>query len=212
MKHFGGSDFLELDKQYRTNLINSAPGAKGVYLVGTRNGDSGVSNLAVFNSVFHVGANPPYLGMVVRPDSVDRHTWQNIQKTGFYTLNQVSGAMVKQAHQTSARYEEEVSEFEAVGLEEAYLLDFAAPYVGESAVKFGLKLTEFHRVEANGTIVVIGEVQHLWVAEGALQEDGFVDIGLVGATASAGLDAYYGLEKIGRLSYAKKDKDPQWLK
>lgn len=211
MKHFGESDFVEFEKQYRTNLINSAPGAKGVYLVGTRNMELGISNLAVFNSVFHVGANPPYLGMVVRPDSVDRHTWQNIQQTGFYTLNQVSGAMVKQAHQTSARYEAEVSEFEAVGLKEEFLMDFAAPYVGESAVKFGLKLTEFHRVEANGTIVVIGEIQHLWVAEGALQEDGFVDIGLLGAAASAGLDAYFGLEKIGRLSYAKKDKEPKWL-
>ena len=152
------------------------------------------------------------MGMVIRPDSVDRHTWQNIQSTGFYTINQVSEAMAKQAHQTSARYEAEVSEFEAVGLAAEERNEFIAPYVKESAVAFGLKLAEYHRVEANGTIVVIGEVQHMYVYDDALQEDGFVALENVNAIGCVGLDAYYKITPIGRLPYAKKDKDPDWIK
>ncbi len=210
LKYFSVADILAMEKQYRTNLINSAPGVKGVYLIGTKSG-AGQMNLAIFNSVFHVGANPPYLGMIIRPDSVDRHTWQNILNTGFYTINQVSEAVVKQAHQTSARYESEVSEFEAVGLAAEERNGFIAPYVKDSAVAFGLKLAEFHRIEANGTIIVIGEVQHMYVQEQALQEDGFVALENVNAIGCVGLDAYYKIAPLGRLPYAKKDKNPDWI-
>ncbi|MEY3861439.1 MAG: hypothetical protein RIS50_1720, partial [Bacteroidota bacterium] len=137
MKVFRRSDFEQMDKRYRTQLINSMPGIKALNLVGTR-GDDGAENVAVFNSIFHVGANPPYLGMVVRPDSVDRHTWQNILATGSYTLNSVSNAMYQQAHQTSARYEKSQSEFLATGLTAEYREGVLAPFVGESAVKIGL--------------------------------------------------------------------------
>lgn len=88
LRIYRSEDFAQMDKRYRTQLVNSMPGIKALNLVGTRDAN-GQENLAVFNSIFHVGANPPYLGMVVRPDSVDRHTWQNIQATGSYTLNAV---------------------------------------------------------------------------------------------------------------------------
>jgi flavin reductase (DIM6/NTAB) family NADH-FMN oxidoreductase RutF len=112
-------DFAGMDQRFRTQLINSMPGVKALNLVGTRDAE-GRENLAIFNSIFHVGANPPYLGMVVRPDSVDRHTWQNIQATGSYTLNAVGADFYRKAHQTSARYNNQTSEFDAVGLNPEY--------------------------------------------------------------------------------------------
>ncbi len=90
LRIYRSEDFAQMDKRDRTQLVKSMPGIKALNLVGTRDAN-GQENLAVFNSIFHVGANPPYLGMVVRPDSVDRHTWQNIQATGSYTLNAVGG-------------------------------------------------------------------------------------------------------------------------
>jgi len=168
-------DFSEMEQRFRAQLINSMPGIKALNLVGTR-GEDGTENLAVFNSIFHVGANPPYLGMVIRPDSVDRHTWQNIQSTGSYTLNSVGEEIYRQAHQTSARYERGISEFDAVALNSQYKDGILAPFVAESAIKIGLELQEFHRVECNGTLIVIGKVVYVEIEDALITNDGSVDL------------------------------------
>ena len=203
-------DFTGMDQRFRTQLINSMPGVKALNLVGTRDAE-GRENLAIFNSIFHVGANPPYLGMVVRPDSVDRHTWQNIQATGSYTLNAVGADFYAKAHQTSARYDNQTSEFDAVGLNPEYRAGVIAPFVGESAIKIGLELQEFQRVECNGTLIVIGKVVYVEINQALITEDGSVDLVKAQSVGSIGLDGYVDLSWIDRLSYAKPDREPTTL-
>jgi len=94
---FRASDFERMEKQFRTNLINSLSGFKSVCLVGTQNKD-GITNLAIFSQVFHIGANPALMGMLVRPDSVRRDTLTNLQETGYFTLNHIRANFFKQAH------------------------------------------------------------------------------------------------------------------
>ena len=199
-----------MDQRFRTQLINSMPGVKALNLVGTRDAE-GRENLAIFNSIFHVGANPPYLGMVVRPDSVDRHTWQNIQATGSYTLNAVGADFYAKAHQTSARYDNQTSEFDAVGLNPEYRDGVIAPFVGESAIKIGLELQEFQRVECNGTLIVIGKVVYVEIEDELITDDGSVDLVKAQSVGSIGLDGYVDLSWIDRLSYAKPDREPTTL-
>lgn len=199
-----------MDQRFRTQLINSMPGVKALNLVGTRDAESR-ENLAIFNSIFHVGANPPYLGMVIRPDSVDRHTWQNIQATGSYTLNAVGADFYAKAHQTSARYDNQTSEFDAVGLNPEYRDGVIAPFVAESAIKIGLELQEFQRVECNGTLVVIGKVVYVEINQALITEDGSVDLVKAQSVGSLGLDGYVDLSWIGRLSYAKPDRESTTL-
>ena len=199
-----------MDQRFRTQLINSMPGVKALNLVGTRDAE-GRENLAIFNSIFHVGANPPYLGMVIRPDSVDRHTWQNIQATGSYTLNAVGADFYAKAHQTSARYDNQTSEFDAVGLNPEYRDGVIAPFVGESAIKIGLELQEFQRVECNGTLIVIGKVVYVEIEDELITDDGSVDLVKAHSVGSIGLDGYVDLCWIDRLSYAKPDREPTTL-
>jgi flavin reductase (DIM6/NTAB) family NADH-FMN oxidoreductase RutF len=199
-------DFSEMEQRFRAQLINSMPGIKALNLVGTR-GEDGIENLAVFNSIFHVGANPPYMGMVIRPDSVDRHTWQNIQSTGSYTLNSVGEEIYRQAHQTSARYERGVSEFDAVALNSQYRDGVLAPFVAKSAIKIGLELQEFHRVECNGTLIVIGKVVYVEIEDALVTNDGSVDLVKAKSVASIGVDGYVGVNWLSRLSYAKTDQE-----
>ena len=199
-------DFSGMEQRFRTQLINSMPGIKALNLVGTRSAE-GEENLAVFNSIFHVGANPPYLGMVIRPDSVDRHTWQNIQATGSYTLNSVGQEIYRQAHQASARYERGISEFEAVGLDAQYRDGVIAPFVAESAIKIGLELQEFHRVECNGTLIVIGKVVYVEIEDALITNDGSVDLVKAKSVGSIGVDGYVGVNWLSRLSYAKPDRE-----
>ena len=207
---YRSEDFAQMDKRYRTQLVNSMPGIKALNLVGTR-GEDGAENLAVFNSIFHVGANPPYLGMVIRPDSVDRHTWQNIQAKGSYTLNAVGADFYRKAHQTSARYDNQTSEFDAVGLNPEYRDGVIAPFVAESAIKIGLELQEFQRVECNGTLIVIGKVVYVEINQALITEDGSVDLVKAQSVGSIGLDGYVDLGWIDRLSYAKPDREPTTL-
>ncbi|MBU6324935.1 MAG: flavin reductase family protein [Bacteroidetes bacterium] len=210
MKHFSTEAIAAMEQRFRAQFINSAPGYKNLCLVGTRSA-AGVNNLAVFNSLFHVGANPPLLGLVFRPDSVDRHTLMNIRETGFYTLNLVSEGMEAAAHQTSARYPSDVSEFDAVGLSPVFSGAFHAPAVAESPLRMGMKLEEEIHVALNGTSIVIGSICWLECAEQAIGEDGFVDPAHSKVITVCGLDAYYKTELKGRYAYAKPDKKPALL-
>lgn len=207
---FTAADLREMAQRYRTQLINSVTGYKSVSLIGTKN-KQGIENLAVFNSIVHIGANPPLIGMISRPDSVDRHTLTNIRETGHYTINHISGEWVDRAHQTSARYPEHISEFEAVGLTASYHNDFPAPYVKESAIKLGMKLVEELSIASNGTTMIIGEVLSLTLPEACLGNDGFVDLRKAGTSAGSGLDAYHTVTELKRLSYAKPDQQPEFI-
>ena len=52
-------NILQFEKLYRTNLFNSLSGFKSANLIGTISKE-GKTNLAIFSSVIHVGANPPF--------------------------------------------------------------------------------------------------------------------------------------------------------
>lgn len=130
-----------LPKQQRTNLINGLSGFKSALLIGTTN-VAGQQNLAIFSNVVHIGANPPLMGIIHRPVTVEKHTYENIKSTGCFTINHVPRKLYKNAHQTSARYDRETSEFEACGFTPEVKGNLPAPYVAESYVQIGLTLEE----------------------------------------------------------------------
>ncbi len=199
---FSLDDILQLEKQQRTNLINSLPGIRAANLIGTCN-QAGETNLAIFNSVIHIGANPPYMGFVMRPVSVPRGTYQNIKEFGYFTINQVNKSIYKQAHQTSARYD--VSEFDATGLTPEFTSTLKAPYVKESKVKIGLRFVEEQHIKVNGTILMIGEIIEVILEENYLNESNIIQLQQSEAIGVNGLETYYKLEKIAELPYAKPD-------
>lgn len=202
MKHFTAADLPGLEQRYRTNLINSITGFKPVSLVGTISRD-GITNLAVFSQVFHIGADPALIGLLVRPHTTPRHTLENIERTGYFTLNHIRAEFLHEAHHTSARWNE--SEFYACGLSPWFSKKFKAPYVEEAQVRLGLKLEETHTLAINNTIMVIGSLQEIWLPENCLGADGFVDLEAAGSLTSSGLDAYHTTQKVARLPYAKPD-------
>lgn len=202
MQHISAEAIAAFEKQYRTNLINCLSGFRMAMLVGTQNA-AGLTNLAIFNSATHIGANPPLIGLIFRPDSVDRHTLSNIRSTGQYTLNTVPQKLVQAAHQTSARYAADQSEFEACGIKPSYSDKLKAPYVAESPLRFGLELQEEVAIKSNGTYLVIGEVQEIWLKPNLLEADGSIRPDKAQLLAVAGLDHYYLPSFLARLDYAK---------
>lgn len=205
MKNFSKSDIHNLEQRYRARLINSIGGFKSVNMVGTVD-KKGNTNLSIVSSVFHLGANPALMGFIMRPIIVTRDTFLNIKETGFYTFNSITEEIYKQAHQTSARYPAEVSEFEAVNLEAVFKKNFPAPFVAASPVQIGLEFKEQIDIKLNGTIMMIGEIQEIFIPEDCLSQDGFIDIEKAGNITCSGLDAYHTTQKIARLSYAKPNE------
>ncbi len=197
------ADLAGMDRFYRANLVNSLSGFKSVNLVGTV-GKDGQTNLAIFSQVFHLGANPPLVGMVVRPDSVERHTLRNLLDTGFFTLNHVREAFYRQAHQTSARYA--VSEFDACGFTPQYTEALPAPYVGEAYVKMGLTFAQRTDIPLNGTVLIIGRIVEIMLPGDCLGGDGYVDIEKAGTITGSALDGYHTTRRLARLAYAKPDQ------
>jgi flavin reductase (DIM6/NTAB) family NADH-FMN oxidoreductase RutF len=202
VKHFTSEALILLEKNERAHLINSLGGFKSLALVGTTD-KNGNTNLAVFSSVFHVGANPPLIGLIFRPSPPERNTFSNIIETGYYTINHVNESIYKQAHQTSARYDNDVSEFEITGLNKEYKDQFLAPYVAQSKIQLGIEFKEKIDITSNNTTLVIGEIKHIYVPKDCIAPDGFVDIEKANTVTCSGLDSYHKTIKLDRLSYAK---------
>lgn len=194
-----------LNNRYRIQLINSISGFKSPHLIGTVDKEK-QTNLAIISSVFHLGADPALLGMIMRPDVTPRHTLLNIRETKFCTLNHVNSTIFKEAHQTSARYPKEVSEFDACNLTATYLDDFPAPFVKESNIQLALKLQEEIKIELNGTHILIMSIESIYMKDDYLDFDGNVMLSDAGSIAVGGLDSYYDINLLTRLPYAKPTK------
>ncbi len=61
MAFFSFDDIQGLEKVYKINLINSCSGFKSANLLGSISKE-GISNVAVFSSVTHLGSNPANIG------------------------------------------------------------------------------------------------------------------------------------------------------
>lgn len=204
-QHLVNSDFSKMEQRKRTRLINSLSGFKSINLCGTISKE-GVTNLSLISSVVHIGANPALMGFIMRPVNVRRDTFNNILETGHYTFNHLNAEIYKKAHQTSARYPVNISEFEATELTEIYSEIMKAPYVAESHIRIGLSFVQKIPIPLNDTILMIGKVEEVFFPENALAADGYLDIAAAGSITIAGLDAYHSTQKLTRLAYAKADK------
>jgi flavin reductase (DIM6/NTAB) family NADH-FMN oxidoreductase RutF len=191
-----------MEKRFRTTFINSLPGYKCLQLLGTVS-EEGITNLGLFNSVFHLGGDPALLGMIFRPDGDDHDSLKNIIQTREYTLNNVLPEWFKQAHQTSARFPSGHSEFEPCGFKESYLEGFKAPFVVQSSIQIGLEMRELIDISINNTKMLIGEIVHVSMDDSILESDGNVDHLKAGTVTVTGLDSYFTTSHLGRLAYAK---------
>jgi len=202
MTEFTEQDINGLHHLNRINLINSCSGYKSANLIGSK-GSDGIANVAVFSSVTHVGSNPPLLGFFLRPTTVLRNTYENIKATGKYTINHIHEGMIEKAHHTSAKYDATISEFDVTGLEETYINDFYAPFVGNSPVKLAMEYVDEYFIDANDTILVLGKIKSIYVDDHLLSKDGFIDLSKANTATVNGLDAYAVPKTNVRLSYQR---------
>ena len=208
--HYTKQQIKGLDKVRRLNIINSVSGVKPANLIGTAD-DNGSLNLAIFNSVVHLGSDPALLGYIMRPTGeVPRHTYENIKATGIYTINHVHTSIIEKAHYTSAKVDRSVSEFESCKLTPEFIHDFKAPYVKESVLKMGMKLVDELPIKINGTIMLVGEIQHLYLPDESVADNGWINLETAGVAGISGLNSYYKLTQIDSFPYARPNEIPDF--
>ena len=202
MKQFTEQDIDCMEYLYRINLINSCSGFKSANLIGTID-ENGLTNVAVFSSVIHMGSNPPLLGFILRPTTVARNTYDNLKKNKVYTINHIYKDIIEDAHHTSAKYDKSISEFSKTDLEEDYKNNCVAPFVKGSPVQMEMEYVEEYNIKSNGTILVIGKIKNLYVNEEAIEEDGLVNLSKSNVVTINGLDTYCSTSMEKRLDYQR---------
>jgi len=202
MQFFNKQDINSLNKIYRINLINSCSGFKSANLLGSISTD-GKTNVAVFSSVTHLGSNPPTLGFILRPTTVPRNTHRNLKETGYFTINHIWEDVIEDAHHTSAKYPDDISEFDMTILEPEFKGDFKAPFVKNAPVQMAMKFIEEIYVPSNDVMLIVAQIQELYVQNELLQDDGLINLSKGNVATINGLDTYAIPKFKKQLSYQR---------
>jgi flavin reductase (DIM6/NTAB) family NADH-FMN oxidoreductase RutF len=202
MKFFDNNDIFNLDKIYRINLINSCSGFKSANLLGSIS-INGTPNVAIFSSVTHLGSSPPTLGFILRPTTVPRDTYKNIKEFGVFTINHIWEDVIEDAHHTSAKYPEGISEFNMTNLESEFKGKFEAPFVKNAPVQMSMKFIEEIYVPSNDVMLIVAQIQELYVQDKLLQEDGLINLSKGNIVTINGLDTYAVPKFKKQLSYQR---------
>ena len=202
MDFFSSESLNSLNKIYRINLINSITGYKSANLLGTVS-KKGIENLAVFSSVTHLGSDPALLSFFVRPNVVPRNTYKNIKEKKFFTVNHISKEKINDAHHTSAKYDEDISEFDKTSFQSEYKNNWEAPFVKDSAVQLGCKYLNEYYLKENGCSMIVASIEIIFIREGLLQNDGWVELAKGDVVTVNGLYAYALPKTIKRFKYAR---------
>lgn len=195
-------DIDKMSKIFRLNLINSITGYKSANLIGTKT-DHKINNVAVFSSVTHLGSDPPLIGFIARPENGNRNTYNNILKNKLFTINHIVKNQIISAHQSSAKYPKNVSEFDKTDLKAEFKNNFDAPFVKDSPVQIGCSFVNKYFIKENKTTLMVGQVEMLFINKNLLFEDGFVQLDREDIITVNGLDGYALPKLIKRIPYAR---------
>ena len=135
--------------------------------------------------------------------------FKNIKVNGFYTINHIHPEFTEQAHYTSAKFDNTISEFKRCCFTEEYIANFEAPFVKESLIKIGMQFKEAIPIPLNGTTLVIGEIVHLSLPD-AILESGDVDLEQINSVGISGLNSYYKVKKIARYPFVRVNEVPEF--
>ncbi len=202
MQYYSIQKISTWERFYRANFINCLSGFKSATLIGTA-GKNKQPNLAIFSNLVHIGADTALIGFINRPREAAPHTLANIEFSGVYTMNHIQPEFIQAAHQTSAKYPVNESEFDLDGVSIEWKANCMAPFVGESRIQYSMELVEIIPIKYNGSFFIIGKVTDVFIDENILDKDGFLHIDKAGSICTLGIDGYYSTNLLARFAYAK---------
>ncbi|MBA4026444.1 MAG: flavin reductase [Gordonia sp.] len=161
-------------------LITASIVPRPIAWVSSRNAD-GVDNLAPF-SFFSVSSTDP---MIVQFTAVGgKHSADNAAATKQYVINVATEPMMQQVNATSAGFDEDINEFEAVGVASAPATVVDCLRVRDSPVAIECEL--FQILQIGNSQVVMGKVVAVTVDPAVAAADGHPDFAKLAPMARLG--------------------------
>lgn len=159
----------DLPSRQTYKLLTATVIPRPIAWVSTRSAD-GIDNLAP-HSFFTIASNDP---PIVQFTSIgDKDSLANVNATGEFVICLTPGRLIDQVNATGTAYPGHISEFEAAGLTPEPSSVVKPRRVAESPVALECRLESTRGF--GGSTVVFGEVVHIAIDEGALQDDGLPD-------------------------------------
>lgn len=194
-------DLDNLPKTNRLHLLNACVGFKSANLLVSKSSNN--FNVAIFSSVMHLNSDPALLGIVFRLNPAPRDTYLNIKNNIYFTVNQVHESLVVPAHLSSAKYSENVSEFDKVGLTEEFVEPYTIPFVNGSPIQLYCRYENEYVILESNSVLVVARIEGIRIKQELLEEGGWINLAQSGSVAISGLDSYYKTELLHRLDKAK---------
>lgn len=187
-------DFKKLDTPSIYKLLIGSVVPRPIAFVSSLSA-KGVGNLAPFSFFNAVSAKPPTLmfSIAYKTGGIEKDTLANIRQTKEFVVNLVNEALLEKMHQSSAEYDSEINEFEAVGLTPIASLDVKPPRVKESPVHWECKLEQIVPVgekEEVSNHIVLGRIVRMHVKDGVVDERMHVDFNQLRPVARIGGRGY----------------------
>ncbi|MEC7498328.1 MAG: flavin reductase family protein [Planctomycetota bacterium] len=159
---------------YRMMVSLIAP--RPIAWVSTRD-RGGRSNLAPYSFFNGVGSNPPCLVFAPanRSDGMKKDTLLNIEQSNEFVVNLVSHSQSESMNQTAAEYPQDVSEFEACGVESTPSVHIDVPRVSGAVASFECEAMQIlHLGEGpGGANLVIGRILAIHIQDELVDDQGF---------------------------------------
>lgn len=186
------------DQMYRGQFFNSLYGARSVALLCSQ---GEVWNAAPVSQIIHVGANPPRVGVLMRPNSAKHQSQSNLFREPWASLHFMPEDHAHRVHQASAAYTDHDSELAILGWDFHPWEDYPAILLKDACLSLCLEVNEVLALQ-NGTALYVFDI-HAIESQGTPDSLGHWPI-TENILHSQGLD-YYGHAVMthGPLPYAR---------
>jgi flavin reductase (DIM6/NTAB) family NADH-FMN oxidoreductase RutF len=164
---------------------------------------AGATNVAPFSFFNLLSYDPPFVLFSAGVHEVDggkKDTVANVEATGEFVYNMATWAQKDQMNQTAMIVDRTIDEMAATGLEPEASRLVRPPRIKGSPVQFECRLHQIvtlpGRVPSSEHHLVIGRVLAVHIADGALTDDGRVDVLRLRPIARLGYKDYVSVDAI----------------
>jgi len=175
-------DTADLDPTSSYKLLIGSVLPRAIAWVSTSSA-TGVGNIAPVSFFTVVGRFPPILSISLQPrsDGVTlKDTFINIRDTGEFVINIATLAQADAVHRSAFEFDNDVDEFESLGLEKAPSEVVAAPRIAGAPISFECVVDRIIPMPPLPDHVVWGRVKRIHVRDDLYLSRGRIDVGALG--------------------------------
>lgn len=203
---FNTPELAGLPDRYRAALLNGTSGLRTAFL--GISGHDGQWNAGVFSNVTHVGANPPQMSVLFRPDNGRRHTLEAYKEQGKLTLCALPSEETERLHYCAADFPSGTFEWEALGGSTVHLKGWAHP-VPTSAL-YAVELDWVEAFELNNRcLYTVGAITRVGLSDAVRMNDQGHLIYEKSPAVASGLNTYFSVEQSQFFPFPSLDTLPK---